>query len=213
MNRKKLGIAAGVGVAALVLGGCATHSYVGKELARSEQTIGAKVGEVQSQVETAQGDISALKQSDATQNERIAGLSDTTRDALARAQEAHKLAEGKLLYEVTLSDDAVHFSLASAELTKEGRAALDALAERLKSENKGVYIEIQGHTDATGPKDFNMKLGEERADAVRRYLNIQHGIPLHRMNVVSYGDEKPVADNKTREGRATNRRVTLVVLA
>ena len=83
---------------------------------------------------------------------------------------------------------------------------------QLKAENKGVYFEIQGHTDATGPDAYNMKLGEDRAMAVRNYLHDQHGIALNRMQVISYGEAKPVADNKTKDNRAQNRRVVIKVL-
>ena len=69
------------------------------------------------------------------------------------------------------------------------------------AENKGVFFEIEGHTDATGEPGYNEKLGEDRAMAVRDYLHDQHGIALSRMEVISYGETKPVADNKT-EGQA-----------
>jgi len=87
----------------------------------------------------------------------------------------------------------------------------DAIAQ-LKAENRGVYFEIEGHTDATGPEIYNKKLGEDRAEAVRNYLHDQHGIALNRMQVISYGEEKPVVDNKTRTNRAQNRRVVIKVL-
>jgi len=92
------------------------------------------------------------------------------------------------------------------------KTALDQFAERVKAENKGVYIEIQGHTDNIGSEQYNLKLGYKRAEQVMRYLNMQHGFPLHRMNVISYGEYKPIADNSTKDGRAQNRRVTLVVM-
>ncbi|HVR30200.1 MAG TPA: OmpA family protein, partial [Thermoanaerobaculia bacterium] len=64
----------------------------------------------------------------------------------------------------------------------------------------------------SGPEDYNLMLGEQRAESVRRYLNMEHGIPLHRMSVISYGETAPVVDNDSREARAQNRRVALVVL-
>ncbi len=171
-----------------------------------------KIGEVQTQVESTQNDVKGLKDSDARQNQQITQLSDTAREALARAQEAGKLAKGKLLYEVTLSDDSVHFPLNSAVLSTEAQDAIGQLAGRLVAENQNVFVEVQGHTDATGSEEYNLQLGEKRAEAVRRVLNIEKGIPLHRISVISYGQSKPVADNAAREGRAKNRRVTLVVL-
>ena len=89
---------------------------------------------------------------------------------------------------------------------------LKALADQLKTDNKNVFLEIQGHTDATGKPDYNMMLGQERAEAVRLFLN-QQGVALNRMDTISYGETAPVADNKTKAGRAQNRRVQIVVLA
>jgi peptidoglycan-associated lipoprotein len=203
-----------VGVVALALGatGCATKTYVQDQVGQASKASDVKIGEVQKQVEATQTDVAALKTSDGEQNAKIAQLSDTARDALARAQEAGKLAQGKFLYEVTLTDESVKFGFNRSELSAEAKTALDAFAEKLRSENKNVYVEIQGHTDNVGSAAYNLKLGQERAEAVLRYLNIQHGFPLHRMNAISYGAAKPIADNKTRDGRAKNRRVTLVVL-
>jgi len=131
---------------------------------------------------------------------------------LQRAQEAGKLAQGKFLYETVLTDDKVKFGFDTSELSPEAKAALDDFAQKVKNENKNVYIEIQGHTDNVGGKDYNEKLGLSRAEAVRQYLNKEHKFPLHRINVISYGPTEPIADNKTREGRSQNRRVALVVL-
>ena len=131
---------------------------------------------------------------------------------LERAQAAGKLAEGKLLYETVLSDDKVKFGFDSVNLTDEAKAALDAFAAQLKTENKNVYVEIQGHTDNVGGEAYNLKLGEQRASAVKDYL-AKAGIPLFRMETISYGETAPVADNGTREGRNQNRRVVLIVLS
>ena len=100
-----------------------------------------------------------------------------------------------------LSDDKVKFGFDKAELSDEAKAALDEFAAQLKTENKNVYVEVQGHTDNVGGEIYNEKLGEQRAEAVEEYLAKQ-GIPLFRMESISYGESAPVADNKTREGRA-----------
>jgi len=197
---------------ALVAGGCATKTYVNDQVAQYGKATDAKVGEVQKQVESTQMEVATLKKSDAAQTEQLGKLSDTAKEALARAQEAGKLAQGKLIYEVALTDDQVRFGLDSSELSAESKAALDAIAAKLKADNQGVYIEIQGHTDGSGSDDYNLALGARRAESVMRYLSTQAGLPLHRMNTISYGESKPIADNNTRDGRAKNRRVVLVVL-
>jgi len=212
MKKTTLGMLAVALILAVGLSGCATKTYVNEQVAAATKASDAKIGEVQKQVEVAQMDIANLKKSDEAQNREIANISGTAKEALARAEEAGKLAKGKFLFEVTLTDEAVKFGFNSATLSPEAKAALDAFAARVKAENKNVYIEIQGHTDSVGSENYNLKLGQERAESVLRYLNMQHGLPLHRMSAVSYGEFKPVADNKTNAGRAQNRRVTLVVL-
>jgi outer membrane protein OmpA-like peptidoglycan-associated protein len=169
------------------LGGCATKKYVNEQ-----------VGVVSTQV--------------AAHDTKLAELDQTSRDALQRAEAAGKLAEGKFVYSMVLSDDSMKFPIAKAALSPEAQARLDAFVEKLKTDNRNVYVEVQGHTDATGPKDFNYRLGEQRAEAVRRYLN-EHGVALNRIATISYGPDAPVAPNNTRDGRQANRRVVLIVLA
>ncbi len=181
-------------LSAASLGGCATKEYVNNE-----------VGKVQTQVAA---DGTRLSDHDA----KLGELDKTSREALDRATAAGKLAEGKFLYSMVLQDDSVRFKIDKADLSPDDQAKLTAFAEKLKSDNHNVYVEIQGHTDATGAKDLNYRLGEARAEAVRLFLNKQ-GIALNRINTISYGPDAPVQPNDTREHRAANRRVVLVVLA
>ena len=186
--------AAVLAVGALSLGGCATKKFVNEQ-----------VGVVDTKLAATQGQVSA-------QETRLGELDKTSREALDRATAAGKLAEGKFLYSMVLSDDSVKFPVDSAKLSDEAQTRLMAFAQKLTSENRNVYLEIQGHTDATGNKDLNHRLGEERAEAVRLFMNKQ-GVALNRMATISYGDEAPVASNKDRAGRAQNRRVVFVVLS
>lgn len=190
---------------ALIAGGCATKKYVRTEMETMESGVGERMDDIETEVEENQ---SAILENE----ERLAAASATARDAFDRAVAAGELAEGKFLYETILSSDRFRFEVDRAELSDEASAALDEFAEQLTAENKNVFVEIQGHTDATGSDDYNMKLGQQRAEAVRLYLSGAHGIALHRMSVISYGETAPVSDNDTREGRALNRRVSLVVL-
>ena len=131
---------------------------------------------------------------------------------MSRAEAAGKLAEGKFLYSMVLSDNSVKFPLDSSKLSDEAQTRLADFVTKLTSDNKNVYVEIQGHTDATGDNATNMRLGEARAEAVRLFMN-RKGVPLNRMATISYGDTSPVAPNNTRGGRAQNRRVVLIVMA
>jgi len=126
-------------------------------------------------------------------------------------QEAGRLAKGRFLYEMRLHSN-VNFGFDQKALSGEAKAALDDFADRLKADDKNVFIEIQGHTDSIGSEAYNLALGKWRADAVKRYLYMNGGVPLNRMSVVSYGEAKPPADNSTAEGRAQNRCVVLVVM-
>lgn len=200
-------------VALLLLGtGCATKKYVRGEVGDTEARMGERVSSVEDQVESNQVRLDEHGETLEEHEAEIGQVSQTAREALERAMEAGKLAKGKLLYETTLTDEHVRFGFEEASLRDEASAALDDFARQLKERNASVYIEIQGHTDSSGPEEYNLKLGEERAEAVRRYLNLNHDIPLHRMSVISYGESAPAADNSTREGRQANRRVVLVVL-
>ena len=100
---------------------------------------------------------------------------------------------------MVLSDDSVKFPVDSSKLSPEAQQRLSDFADKLKNDNRNVYLEIQGHTDARGTDAINQRLGEERAEAVRLFMN-QHGVPLNRMSTISYGKQDPVADNKTRTG-------------
>jgi outer membrane protein OmpA-like peptidoglycan-associated protein len=119
----------------------------------------------------------------------------------------------RLVYEVVLSEDSGNFKFGKTELPDEAKQKIDEVVGQLKQDPKNVWIEIEGHTDNVGPKAVNEKIGLERAQAVERYLYEQYQIPLHKMNVISYGADKPVAPNKTKAGRAQNRRVVIKILA
>ncbi len=176
------------------LGGCATRKFVRENVA----VVDTHVAAVGSRVDTVEG--------------RVGTVEGTAKDALDRATAAGKLAEGKFLYQEVLTDDSMKFPVDQATLSPEAQARLDAFVEKLKTDNRNVYVEVQGHTDATGPKEHNYALGEERAEAVRRYLN-EHGVALNRIATISYGPDAPVAPNNSRDGRSANRRVVLIVLA
>jgi|GEM_PF-420755 len=141
-----------------------------------------------------------------------AHIAATAQEALTRANAAGKLAEGKLMYASVLNQDLSGFKLNQAVLGEAAKAALKAFAEKLKSENANVYLEIQGHTDTSGHTETNRLLSLRRAEAVRDFLYTEGGIALHRMAVFAYGGSHPMADNKQRQGREQNRRVLIVVL-
>jgi outer membrane protein OmpA-like peptidoglycan-associated protein len=202
-SNRSLALLAGI-VVALVATGCATKKYVTTEVAGLEAASSQRMDGIESQVEANQSRLDE-------QEQNMGEISQTAQEALERAIAAGKLAEGKFLFETIFSDDKVQFGFDESALSDTAQQALDIFVEDLKARDQSVYIEIQGHTDSTGSESYNLELGQQRAEAVRRYLN-QRGIPLARMSVISYGMSAPIADNGTAEGRAVNRRVTIVVL-
>jgi outer membrane protein OmpA-like peptidoglycan-associated protein len=189
----------------LLATGCASKKYVNSEVGAMEAATGSRMDEVETQVEANQTRLDG-------QDQTLGELSKTAQEALDRAIAAGELAEGRFLYETVLSDDKVRFAFDDSSLRDTDQQALDIFIDDLKTRDESVYIEIQGHTDSTGEEFYNLGLGEQRSQSVRHYLSSKGGVPLHRMAVISYGETVPIADNSTSEGRATNRRVTLVVL-
>jgi len=143
---------------------------------------------------------------------KATSASDAAKMAASRAEEVDKNAK-RIVYTVVLSEDQGNFKLGKAALPDEAKAKIDELVNQIKADPKGAYFEIEGHTDNTGAKLANEKLGLDRAEAVKRYLYETHQIPLHKMNVISYGEDKPTAPNNTKAGREQNRRVVIRVLA
>ena len=182
---------------AVSLGACASEKYVN-----------AHVAVVDAKAQATQGQVDAQQQALQAHDARLAQLDQATRDAMQRAQDAGKQAEGKFVYTQVLSDDSVKFPLRSAKLSAEAQTRLLDLVTKLKADNKNVYVEIQGHTDSTEAG----RVGEARAQAVRAFMN-QQGVALNRLAAISYGKDQPIGDNKTRAGRAQNRCVVVVVLA
>jgi outer membrane protein OmpA-like peptidoglycan-associated protein len=191
--------------------GCATKKYVLGEVA----TIDQKVEGVETAVEENQKRIQEHDERLATLGSLIkqqeAEMKKQTTELDSRISEVKKAAQGKLLFQEVLKNDDAKFQFDSYELSDDAKAMLDEFVQFLIEQDKGVYLEIQGHTDSTGPESWNLILGEKRAEAVMEYLHKKYNIPLHRMEVISYGSEQPVGDNSTREGRAQNRRVAILV--
>jgi OOP family OmpA-OmpF porin len=107
-----------------------------------------------------------------------------------------------------VDEAAVHFGFDKDFLSKDAKDELDKLATAVPN-TKGYIITVEGGTDAVGPADYNYGLSERRASSVIQYLGSKYNIPAHKIYVIGLGKDKPVDDNKTREGRAANRRVNV----
>ncbi len=201
---------------------CATKKYVN-----------TRVGEVDGKVTTLSGDVEKTQQRLNDVDRKAGEAGDAARAADARAAaagdaagaarsaadsagaraEALDKAGRRLVYEVVLSEAKSGFTFGKADLPDDAKAAVDKVIADLQADPKGVFFEIEGHTDSIGTPKANEQLGLRRAEAVKRYLYETHQVPLHKINVISYGEEKPVSDNKTKAGRAENRRVVLRMLS
>lgn len=208
-----------VAVLGLAASGCATKKFVNTgigEVNKKVDTLSGEVEKTQARVKSTDARV------DAVDGKAQAGIADAkgaaanakgaADAAMAKAQDAEKAAKGKLIYTVTLSNDKVTFPLNVAQISPEAKKIVDEAIAPIVAANRNVFFEVEGHTDAAGDESWNQKLGEDRAMAVRAYLHDQHNIPLSRIEIISYGESKPVADNKTRDGRAQNRRVVIKVV-
>jgi outer membrane protein OmpA-like peptidoglycan-associated protein len=225
-----------VPIAMLAIGGsaaCATKKYVNTNVGQVNDkvdSLGRSVEETQERTRQNEGkiaDVDARAQAAAKDAhnaaDQAAGAASAANGTATAAANSASVANAKaealdraskrLVFEVVLSDEQGNFKFAKTDLPDEVKARLDELVSQLQADPKGAYFEIEGHTDNIGPKEVNEKIGLERAEAVKRYLYEHHQIPLHKMNVISYGEQKPVAPNNTKDGRAKNRRVVIRVMA
>lgn len=207
-NRQLVFFAGFVVLIALVVGpACATKKFVQGEAAALDK----KIVDVSTEVEASQKRIKEHDDQLATIGSLITQHDGQFKAVDGKIEEVKTLIRGNLVLTATLKNSDAKFKFDSAELSPEAKSFLDQFVQKLIEENKGVFIEIQGHTDNTGTDEVNMALGQKRAESVMMYLYKQHRIPLHRMSVVSMGSSAPLADNSSRDGRGQNRRVEILV--
>ena len=218
-------------VVAMLIAGSLT--VAGATACATKKFVQTQVGGVDARVETLSQSIEATQESTRQNQARITEVDQkteqvglwakdaqnsatTAQHAAAAANmkaEAVEAASRRLVYEVVISEDRGNFKFGSAALPDEVKGRIDELVAQLKAEPRGNFVEIEGHTDSIGNKLTNQRIGEARAEAVKRYLYEQHQVPLHKMSIISYGEDKPVGPNNTKQGRAQNRRVVIRVLA
>ncbi|HSD67089.1 MAG TPA: OmpA family protein, partial [Vicinamibacteria bacterium] len=162
--------------ASVALAGCAKKSYVQREVGEVNKKVDAVSAEVEKTQQRVQQNEVRIDAVDKSAQSGISEAKGSAQAAMTRAQEAEKAAKGKLIYTVTLSNDKVRFPINKAEISDEAKALIDEAVAPLVQANRGVYFEIEGHTDSTGDAAYNFKLGEERAMAVRDYIAKKHGI-------------------------------------
>ena len=218
-----------VPLVALALGGstaCATKKFVRSSVGEVNEKVdaqGRSIEETQERTRKNEGRITEVDAKAAAAAQSAQAANDAAAAAHTAATNVGNEANSKfdaidkaskrLVYEVVLSEDQGNFKFGQTKLPDTAKAKLDEMVAQMKQDPKNIYLEIEGHTDNVGDKMINEKIGLERAEGVKRYLYEQYQIPLHKMNVISYGKDKPIAPNKTKAGRAQNRRVVIKVLA
>jgi outer membrane protein OmpA-like peptidoglycan-associated protein len=111
-----------------------------------------------------------------------------------------------------VTEIAVHFAFAKADLTREDKRQLDELAQQIPNA-KGYIVQIEGNTDSVGNSEYNYDLSQRRASAVTQYLAHKYNVPPHKIYVIGLGKDRPEAKNTTAQGRAENRRVDVRLMS
>jgi len=219
MNRASLVIALAASMAATV--GCASKNYVRQQTTPIINKTN-ELDDLAAQNSKAIKDVDARAQAGITDvNTRAAAADQKAQTAGQQAAQAQTSADNAVHRVDVLTDAvanldnykivteaAVHFGFDKDFLTKQAKEDLDKLAETVPN-TKGYIITVEGGTDSVGPADYNYGLSERRASSVIQYLGSKYNIPAHKIYVIGLGKDKPVEENKTREGRAANRRVNV----
>ena len=210
MRLMRQGVAVVLVFAALSAVGC--HA----ECQRRYSKLELKCEELSFQTLALQDQLSTADRSVGTLQDQLKQAKLQMRTEVKSTPKPAPLASEKVLYQQTLGSD-VLFASAQAKLTSNGKKALDKIAAILKRDYPGRIIRIYGHTDSdpiTKSKKFwqdNLDLSANRAMAVTRYL-IAKGIKASKIETVAMGATRPLADNRTKEGKARNRRVEINVI-
>ncbi len=229
---RKLSIVFLISSAIILTGGCATRKYVRNTVDTSADALSARIDtnegeikEVSDSVDKKVGSVdSKVSALDAKTTEGFNSVRNDVQNVDQRATQAQSSADrasngvnaldekfkNRNQYD-TSDEKSILFKFNSATLDKKYMDVLDEIANTL-TQNPDAIIVLEGRTDSTGTKDYNVKLGERRIESVRRYLAVEKGVPVYKIHEVSFGAEKPVAENKTRDGREKNRAVVMTVM-
>jgi len=212
--------------------GCATKKYTRGVVAPVESRVSVNekktadhasaIGELENGLSRTDEKASDADRKAIAAGQEAAKANQAAADAAGRADQARQVAENGMtrIGEVVenfdnyklVTTEKVLFPFGKSTLTKDAKASLDASVANI-SAAKNYVLEVQGFTDKTGSANGNIVLSQKRADEVVRYLTTQHHVPLRKIHVLGLGQDEPAADNKTRDGRAQNRRVELKVFA
>lgn len=222
MNRTSLVVLLAASVVASV--GCASKNYVRQETAplinktnelddltaqntKSIKDVDTRAQAGIQQVQAKAAEVDQKAQAAGSQAQQAQTLAD---NAVHRVDSLQSTVANLDNYHV-VSETSVHFAFNQDSLTSKAKETLDQLATDVPN-TKGYILTVQGATDSVGNEDYNYGLSQRRADAVIQYLASQHNIPVHKIYLIGLGEDKPIDSNKTREGRAKNRRVDVQLM-
>jgi OOP family OmpA-OmpF porin len=219
MNRASLVIALAASMAATV--GCASKNYVKQQTTPLINKTN-ELDDLTAQNSKAIKDVDARAQAGIQQVNAAAAAADQKAQAAGQSAAQAQTSADNAVHRVDVlssavanldnyrivSESAVHFGFDKDFLTKDAKAELDKLGATVPN-TKGYIITVEGGTDAVGPADYNYALSERRANAVIQYLGEKYNVPPHKIYLIGLGKDKPVQDNKSRDGRAANRRVDI----
>ncbi|MGB2697595.1 MAG: OmpA family protein [Candidatus Zixiibacteriota bacterium] len=180
--------------------GCASTKYVNR-----------KVEELEGKIQKNQEEIETLGQNLDQVDNKAEKAKSSSEQALKEAQEALKKAVALGEYKEFWRKE-INFDFDKYILTNIGQNVLDEIGLKMQEDHQ-LILEISGHTDAIGNNNYNLLLGHNRAESVKRYLVEKFKISLAMMYTVSFGESKPVAENDSPKGRTANRRAELRLLA
>jgi len=212
--------------------GCASRKYVRNTVNTSADALTARIETNEGEIKEVRDDVdrkvsgvdSKISALDTRTNQSLNSLKGDVQNVDQRASQAQGAADRasngvntldqkfQNRNQFTTSEEkTVQFKFNSATLDKQYTDTLDEIASTL-TQNPDAIVVLEGRTDSVGAKDYNMRLGERRIQAVRHYLVVEKGVPVYKIHEISFGSEKPVAENKTREGREKNRAVVMTVM-
>ena len=223
MNRASLVIALAASIAATV--GCASKNYVKQQTTPLINKTN-ELDDMTAQNTKAIKDVDARAQAGIQQVNQAAAAADQKAQAAGQAASQAQQSADNAVHRVdtlssavanldnykVVSESSVHFGFDKDFLTKQAKEDLDKLGATVPN-TKGYIITVEGGTDSVGPADYNYSLSERRANSVIQYLSEKYNVPPHKIYVIGLGKDKPVQDNKTRDGRAANRRVDIRLMS
>jgi outer membrane protein OmpA-like peptidoglycan-associated protein len=236
---KRVSIVALITAVLVVTSACASKGYVRKTVGDSSDALTARIETNESEAKESRdaldkkisgvdtrvsGVDSRVSSLDAKTTEGLNSVKGDVQQVDQRTAQARSAADransavgvldqnfkNRNLYNAS-GEKAIQFKFDSAKLDEQYMSLLDEIAGTLQ-QNPDAIVVLEGRTDSVGNKDYNVKLGERRIEAVRRYLAVEKNVPVYKIHEISFGSEKPVAENKTRDGREKNRAVVMTVL-